>query len=224
MSLGGILETVRGIFPILSPTRLGMVPAFTFGMTCGAEKSLKYSVLELYSIARNKKAMSVISASPDVPLVFGLNPHPCMPLVKVATHSSLDAAHDLEIASVAVRKPILARVLRQQGFLNPRSSDADRCCLPELGLGCSLNMSADQSSPADCVVMDYGEDGLASLLALVVRDDGEDGNFPTSGICPPMTPLDWALFCIKDIGPVVGLSCEGNEDKAVALLVLTATE
>jgi hypothetical protein len=29
------------------------------------------------------------------------------------------------------------------------------------------------------------------------------------GSVPPVTPLDWANFCVKDIGPVVGLSCEG---------------
>jgi hypothetical protein len=47
-------------------------------------------------------------------------------------------------------------------------------------------------------------------LVLVVRDD--------LGIFPPVTPLDWAHFCVKDIGPVVGLSCEGYEDQTVALL------
>jgi hypothetical protein len=38
------------------------------------------------------------------------------------------------------------------------------------------------------------------------------------GIFPPVTPLEWALFCVKDIGLMVGLSCEGNEDQIGALL------
>jgi hypothetical protein len=42
--------------------------------------------------------------------------------------------------------------------------------------------------------------------------------FAPLGIFPLFTPLDWALFCLKDIGPVVGLLCEGNEDQVVALL------
>jgi hypothetical protein len=64
--------------------------------------------------------------------------------------------------------------------------------------------------------MDNGEDCLDSSSALVVREDG-DVSSPL-GIFPLVTPLDWALFCVKDIGMVVGLSCEGNEDQAVALL------
>ncbi len=36
----------------------------------------------------------------------------------------------------------------------------------------------------------------------------------------PATPLDWALFCVQDICPVVGISCEGHEDQTVALLTV----
>jgi hypothetical protein len=35
---GGILEIAGGISPTLYPSRLGMDPTFTFGMSCGAEK------------------------------------------------------------------------------------------------------------------------------------------------------------------------------------------
>jgi hypothetical protein len=38
--MGEILETVGVLFPTLFPTRLGPIPAFAFGMTCGAEKGL----------------------------------------------------------------------------------------------------------------------------------------------------------------------------------------
>jgi len=66
--------------------------------------------------------------------------------------------------------------------------------------------------------MDNGEDGLASSSTLVVRDDGEDVVSSPLGIFPLVTPLDWGLFCVKDICPVVALSCEGYEDQAVAFL------
>jgi hypothetical protein len=48
---------------------------------------------------------------------------------------------------------------------------------------------------------------------LVVRDDGEEGDF-----WPPITLLDWALFCVKNVCPMVGVSCEGVEDQTMALL------
>jgi hypothetical protein len=41
----------------------------------------------------------------------------------------------------------------------------DRCCSVELGLSCSQILPADQSPPADCIVMDNREDGLASSSA-----------------------------------------------------------
>ena len=60
---------------------------------------------------------------------------------------------------------------------------------------------------------------MSLVLVLVGRDDGEVGDFSTPlGIFPPVTPLEWAIFCVKDIGPVVWLSCEGNENQIVALL------
>jgi hypothetical protein len=62
-----------------------------------------------------------------------------------------------------------------------------------------------QSPPA----LDKG--GLASSLASVGSDD--------LGIFPPITPLDWAHSCVKDVDPVVGLSCDGYEDPTVALLI-----
>jgi hypothetical protein len=49
--------------------------------------------------------------------------------------------------------------------------------------------------------------------------DGEDGNFPYPlHVFPPATHLGWALGCDKDVCPVVGVSCEGIEDKTMALL------
>jgi hypothetical protein len=45
---------------------------------------------------------------------------------------------------------------------------------------------------------------------LVVRDDGEHGDFPSPlAIFPPVTPLDWALYCVKDICLLVGPLCAG---------------
>jgi len=79
-------------------------------------------------------------------------------------------------------------------------------------------MPVDQSPSAYCIVMDNGEDGLASSSALIVRDDMEYVVSSPLGILPPVTPLDWALFCVKDIGLVVGLSCDRYEDQAMALL------
>jgi hypothetical protein len=74
-------------------------------------------------------------------------------------------------------------------------------------------MPADQSPPADCIGMYNGEDGLASSSELVVRDDGEDVDVSSPLGFPPVTSLDWALFCVKDIGLVVGY-----EDQVVVLL------
>jgi hypothetical protein len=49
--------------------------------------------------------------------------------------------------------------------------------------------------------------------------DGDDGDFPSPlDFVPPITPLDWALFCVKDVCLVVGVLCEGLEDQIVALL------
>jgi hypothetical protein len=42
---------------------------------------------------------------------------------------------------------------------------------------------------------------------------GEEGDF-----WPPITLLDWALFCVKNVCPMVGVSCEGVEDQTMALL------
>ena len=51
---------------------------------------------------------------------------------------------------------------------------------------------------------------VALSSVLVVRDDGEEGDF-----CPPITSLDWALFCVKNVCPRVGVSCD---DQTMALL------
>ena len=75
----------------------------------------------------------MISTSPNVSLVFSLNPGPSLPFVK----TSSEAASNLEIASVAVKNPPLARGLLLQEFLNLSSSAADHCCSLELGLGCT---------------------------------------------------------------------------------------
>ena len=81
-------------------------------------------------------------------------------------------------------------------------------------------MPADQSPLANCVVMDNEEDDLALSSALVVRDDGKDGGFSSpKGIFPPITPLDWAIYCVKDICQL-GLSCEGNEDQTALLAAI----
>jgi hypothetical protein len=97
------------------------------------------------------------------------------------------------------------------------------------------------ASSSALVVRNVGEDGDITLTGLVqsqkwpvgfgpsselvVRDqggdfwDGEDGDFPYPlRVFSPATPLDWALGCDKDVCPVVGVSCEGIEDKTMALL------
>jgi hypothetical protein len=51
---------------------------------------------------------------------------------------------------------------------------------------CSQKSLAHQAPPLDCVVMDKGGvislSGLASLLVLVVKDDGEDGDIRLTGL------------------------------------------
>jgi hypothetical protein len=42
--------------------------------------------------------------------------------------------------------------------------------------------------------------------------------FLSSGYFSPTTPLYWALGCDKDVCHVVGVSCEGIENKTMALL------
>lgn len=51
-----------------------------------------------------------------------------------------------------------------------------------------------------------------SSLALAVRDVGEDADFPSPmETFHPVTLLDWALFCVENICPVVGVgSCAGS--------------
>jgi hypothetical protein len=68
------------------------------------------------------------------------------------------------------------------------------------------------------------------LMALMVKDkggdqrdeeDGEDGDFPSPrGFFFPCHSFGLALFCVQDICPVVGISCEGHEDQTVALLTV----
>lgn len=56
-----------------------------------------------------------------------------------------------------------------------------------------------------------------SSSALVVRDVGEEGDFPFPlDVCPPVTPLDWALYSVKNVCPVVGVF--GDKDQTMALL------
>ena len=64
-------------------------------------------------------------------------------------------------------------------------------------MGCSQILPADQSPPANCIVIDNGEDGLASSSMLVVREDGEDGDFSSPlGIFSPTTASDLgSLLC-----------------------------
>jgi hypothetical protein len=57
-----------------------------------------------------------------------------------------------------------------------------------------------------------------SSLALVVRDAEEDGDFPSPMETFPCHYFGLALFCVDNICPVVGVSCEGNKDKTLALL------
>jgi len=61
------------------------------------------------------------------------------------------------------------------------------------------------------------------LLQLLIKKKKNVRNFPSlMETFPPVTPLDWALFCVENICPVVGVSCEENKDQTVA--VQTAIE
>lgn len=116
------------------------------------------------------EAVSVISALPVVPLGFNLSSH-SPPSVKIMAQTSSEVTHGPTNASVVVRKTSLVRGILRRGFL--RSSSSVEAC------GCSPRPVYSQPSPE---VMDKG--GVFNpavpvlLLALVVRDDGEDGDFP----------------------------------------------
>jgi hypothetical protein len=43
---------------------------------------------------------------------------------------------------------------------------------------------------------------------------GRKGIFPSLRVFVPVTLLDWALYCVKNVCPVVGVS--SNEDQTMA--------
>jgi hypothetical protein len=122
--------------------------------------------------------------------------------------------------SVVVQKTTLARDFLWWGFLKQSS-------FVVLGLPVDLAFLAspleiDKGGAIKYQVVCIGSfptvAGWVGLsLELVVREqrddflDGDDRDFPYPlGI---FTPLDWALVCIKDVGPVKGVSSEGNVEK-----------
>lgn len=112
----------------------------------------------------------MISAPHVVPLDCNLSSL-SSPSVKIMAQTSLEVIHSPTTASVVVRKTSSMRSILQRGFLRSGSSVEARGRLPK--------PVYSQPSPE---VMDKG--GVfslivpVSLLALVVRGDGEDGDFP----------------------------------------------
>lgn len=94
------------------------------------------------------------------------------------------------------------RGIVRRGFLKPSSSIRARGCSPE-SVHC-------QPSPE---VMHKG--GVVSLtlpvssLALVVRDDGHDGDFPLPyGDFSPCHSFGLGFFCVENICFVLRVSCD----------------
>jgi hypothetical protein len=62
-------------------------------------------------------------------------------------------------------------------------------------------------------------------------DGGGDGEVLYSPLCiyPPVVLgdcgySDWALHCVKEICPIVGISCVGHEEQSLALLIVIEEE
>jgi hypothetical protein len=116
------------------------------------------------------KAMSVISAPHVVPLGCNLSSL-SLPSIKIVAQTSLEVIQGPTTASVVVRKTSSMRSILQRGFLRSSSSVEAHGCLPKPVYSPPLLEVMDKGGVFNLIVP-------VLLLALVVRGDGEDGDFP----------------------------------------------